>query len=224
MNKLILAALCLTPTFSIAANIPNDFNSKPVLPTVEKLRNEAWTWSNFSKLPKIGKLERDGNYKNRYMMTQTIRSDNPETTITFYGTKERPEAAIIETRSWGAANTQNSSFVRLDKLKGVTPLTSNCNFKKVSLSDNDNDVETGATLEFQQAYLLPKHISSLSNAKNNLYMASSQVETYVITSTYQTQAYTMSIITPDKAKLGQFVNDYGWNKNSKGKTISCKVS
>ena len=87
---------------------------------------------------------------------------NPQTMITFYGSKERPEVAVIESRTWGAGNTQRSKFVRLDKLKVNIPLKSNCNFKDVSTSDRDDDVETGASVDFQQAYMMPKNIASLS--------------------------------------------------------------
>ena len=129
MNKYLLASLFLIPTLSFASNFSEVFDTRPVIPTVEKMRNNTWTWKNFANLPNMGKLERDSESKNRYMMTQTIREDNPQTTITFYGSKERPEVAVIESRTWGAGNTQNSKFVRLDKLKGNTPLKSNCNFK-----------------------------------------------------------------------------------------------
>lgn len=54
-------------------------------------------------------------------------------------------------------------------------------------------------------------------------MASSQVETYVITGSFQTQAYTLSMITPDKAKLGKLINMYGWGTNKNNNTVKCKV-
>jgi hypothetical protein len=229
MNKYLLASLFLVPTLSFASNFSEVFDTRPVIPTVEKMRNNTWTWKNFANLPNMGKLERDSENKNRYTMTQTIREDNPQTTITFYGSKERPEVAVIESRTWGAGNTQSSKFVRLDKLKGNTTLKSNCNFKNVSVSETSDDgegrsYETGASVDFQQAYLMPKNIASLSPAKNDLYLASSQIESYVVTSTFQTQAYTMSIVTPEKNKLGQFINKYGWDTNSKGKKITCNVS
>lgn len=229
MNKYLLASLFLVPTLSSASNFSEVFDTRPVIPTVEKMRNNTWTWKNFANLPNMGKLERDSENKNRYIMTQTIREDNPQTTITFYGSKERPEVAVIESRAWGAGNIQSSKFVRLDKLKGNTPLKSNCNFKNVSVSETSDDgegrsYETGASVDFQQAYLMPKNIASLSPAKNDLYLASSQIESYVVTSTFQTQGYTMSIVTPEKNKLGQFVNKYGWDTNSKGKKITCNVS
>ena len=229
MNKYLLASLFLVPSLSFASNFSEVFDTRPVIPTVEKMRNNTWTWKNFANLPNMGKLERDSENKNRYTMTQTIREDNPQTTITFYGSKERPEVAVIESRTWGAGNTQSSKFVRLDKLKGNTPLKSNCNFKNVSVSETSDDgegrsYETGASVDFQQAYLMPKNIASLSPAKNDLYLASSQIESYVVTSTFQTQAYTISIVTPEKNKLGQFINKYGWDTNSKGKKITCNVS
>lgn len=229
MNKYLLASLFLVPTLSFASNFSEVFDTRPVIPTVEKMRNNTWTWKNFANLPNMGKLERDSENKNRYTMTQTIREDNPQTTITFYGSKERPEVAVIESRTWGAGNTQSSKFVRLDKLKGNTPLKSNCNFKNVSVSETSDDgegrsYETGASVDFQQAYMMPKNIASLSPAKNDLYLASSQIESYVVTSTFQTQGYTMSIVTPEKNKLGQFINKYGWDTNSKGKKITCNVS
>ena len=229
MKKYLLASLFLVPTLSFASNFSEVFDTRPVIPTVEKMRNNTWTWKNFANLPNMGKLERDSENKNRYTMTQTIREDNPQTTITFYGSKERPEVAVIESRTWGAGNTQSSKFVRLDKLKGNTPLKSNCNFKNVSVSETSDDgegrsYETGVSVDFQQAYMMPKNIASLSPAKNDLYLASSQIESYVVTSTFQTQAYTMSIVTPEKNKLGQFINKYGWDTNSKGKNITCNVS
>ena len=229
MNKYLLASLFLVPTLSFASNFSEVFDTRPVISTVEKMRNNTWTWKNFANLPNMGKLERDSENKNRYTMTQTIREDNPQTTITFYGSKERPEVAVIESRTWGAGNTQSSKFVRLDKLKGNTPLKSNCNFKNVSVSETSDDgegrsYETGVSVDFQQAYMMPKNIASLSPAKNDLYLASSQIESYVVTSTFQTQAYTMSIVTPEKNKLGQFINKYGWDTNSKGKNITCNVS
>ena len=224
MNKYLLASLFLVPTLSFASNFSEVFDTRPVIPTVEKMRNNTWTWKNFANLQNMGKLERDSENKNRYTMTQTIREDNPQTTITFYGSKERPEVAVIESRTWGAGNTQNSKFVRLDKLKGNITLKSNCNFKDISTSDSNDGVETGASVDFQQAYMMPKNIASLSAAKNDLYLASSQIESYVVTSTFQTQAYTMSIVTPEKNKLGQFINKYGWDTNSKGKKLTCNVS
>ena len=229
MNKYLLASLFLVPTLSFASNFSEVFDTRPVIPTVEKMRNNTWTWKNFANLPNMGKLERDSENKNRYTMTQTIREDNPQTTITFYGSKERPEVAVIESRVWGAGNIQSSKFVRLDKLKGNTTLKSNCNFKNVSVSETSDDgegrsYETGASVDFQQAYVMPKNIASLSPAKNDLYLASSQIESYVVTSTFQTQGYTMSIVTPEKNKLGQFINKYGWDTNSKGKKITCNVS
>lgn len=224
MNKYLLASLFLVPTLSFASNFSEVFDTRPVIPTVEKMRNNTWTWKNFANLPNMSKLERDSENKNRYMMTQTIREDNPQTTITFYGSKERPEVAVIESRTWGAANTQNSKFVRLDKLKGNITLKSNCNFKDISTSDSNDGVETGASVDFQQAYMMPKNIASLSPAKNDLYLASSQIESYVVTSTFQTQAYTMSIVTPEKNKLGQFINKYGWDTNNKDKKVTCNVS
>lgn len=224
MNKYLLVSLFLVPTLSFASNFSEVFDTRPVIPTVEKMRNNTWTWKNFANLPNMSKLERDSENKNRYMMTQTIREDNPQTTITFYGSKERPEVAVIESRTWGAANTQNSKFVRLDKLKGNITLKSNCNFKDISTSDSNDGVETGASVDFQQAYMMPKNIASLSPAKNDLYLASSQIESYVVTSTFQTQAYTMSIVTPEKNKLGQFINKYGWDTNNKDKKVTCNVS
>ena len=229
MKKYLLSALFLLPVSSLAANIPAAFDTRPVLPTVNQLRNINWTWSNLAKLPNITKLERDDQNKDRYKMVQTIREENPNTTITFYGSKQSPEVAVIESRTWGAANTEDSLFVRLDKLKGNVPLKSNCNFKEVSVSETDKNsggysYESGATLDFQKAYVLPKNIGSLAAAKNDLYVVSSQVETYVITSVYQTQAYTLSIITPQKSKLGQLINQYGWEVNNKGKKVKCSVS
>lgn len=229
MKKLLLTSLFLIPTLSFAGNnIPKAFDNRPVIPTVNKLRNESWTWQNFATLPNVNKLQRDVQNKNRYLMTQTINEENPNTTITFYGTKERPEVAVIESRIWGAANTQDSLFVRLDMLKGNLPLKSNCNFRDVSISESGDDdgfhYESSAILDFQQAYTLPKNISSLAVGKNNLYVASSQAESYVITGSFQAQAYTLSIITPDKRKLGQFMTTYGWNTNKNGKKINCSVS
>ena len=224
MNKYLLASLFLVPTLSFASNFSEVFDTRPVIPTVEKMRNNTWAWKSFANLPNMGKLERDSESKNRYMMTQTIREDNPQTTITFYGSKERPEVAVIESRTWGAGNTQNSKFVRLDKLKGNITLKSNCNFKDISTSDSNDGVETGASVDFQQAYMMPKNIASLSAAKNDLYLASSQIESYVVTSTFQTQAYTMSIVTPEKNKLGQFINKYGWDTNNKDKKVTCNLS
>ena len=224
MNKYLLASLFLVPTLSFASNFSEVFDTRPVIPTVEKMRNNTWTWKNFANLPNMGKLERDSENKNRYTMTQTIREDNPQTTITFYGSKERPEVAVIESRTWGAGNTQSSKFVRLDKLKGNITLKSNCNFKDISTSDSNDGVETGASVDFQQAYMMPKNIASLSPAKNDLYLASSQIESYVVTSTFQTQAYTISIVTPEKNKLGQFINKYGWDTNNKDKKVTCNLS
>ena len=229
MKKTILVSFLLIPSLSFAGNIPKAFDTRPVLPSVNKIRNENWTWQNFANLPNMDKLHPDPQNKNRYMMTQTISDENPQTTITFYGTKQRPEVAVIEARTWGAGNTQDSLFVRLDMLKGNIPLKSNCNFRRVTVSESDKDsdgfsYETGATLDFQQAYILPKNISSLPAAKNDLYVASSQVETYVITGSFQTQAYTLSIITPQKNKLGQLINTYGWNTNNNGKKVSCTVN
>ena len=229
MKKYILASFFLLPTLSFAGNIPKAFDTRPVLPMVNEMRNLTWTWQNFASLPNTDPLQADPQNKSRYSITQYISEENPQTTITFYGTKERPEVAIIESRTWGAGNTQDSLFVRLDMLKGNIPLKSNCNFRRVTVSESDKDsdgfsYETGATLDFQQAYILPKNISSLAAGKNNLYVASLQAESYVITGSFQAQAYTLSIITPDKRKLGQFMTTYGWNTNKNGKEVRCSVS
>lgn len=82
----------------------------------------------------------------------------------------------------------------------------------------------GQIWHFQQVYKLPKSMPSFNgDGKRDLFMASSQVETYVITSTFQTQAYTLSIITPDKTKLGKFINMHGWDTNKNGKKVTCTV-
>lgn len=229
MNKYIIVLLLFIPTLSFSADTSKHSDINPVLPTIEKMRNNIWTWKDFANLPNMGKLERSDQEKNGYAMTQTIQAENPTTTITFYGNQEYAEVAVVESRIWGASNTQTSPFIRLHKITGKIPLASNCNFKNVSISNkveesNNFSYETGASLDFQQAYSLPKNISSLSAVKNNLYVASSQVESYVITGSYQTQAYTVSIITPTKSKLGKFINRYGWNTNNQGKKVVCNVN
>lgn len=228
MNKYLLMSLLLIPVLSFADNAPEKFDNQPILPTLGKMRNATWTWKSFSDLPSMEKLEQDSQNKNRYMMTQSIKDKNPKITITFYGTKERPEVAVIESRTWGALNTLDSLFVRVDKIKGSIPLASNCNFKNISIGEGVKEgdgfsYETGASLDFQQAYILPKNIRSLPSTKNDLYVASSQVESYLMTGSYQTQSYTTSIITPEKNKLGQFINSYGWRTNNKDKKVDCSV-
>lgn len=227
MKKLLALTLLLSAT-AYANNIPDNFNNRPVLPTVQKLRTFDWTWQNVAKLSNISTREADPDHAGRLMQTLTISEHNPNTTITFYGSKTAPDVAVIEARTWGAANTQDTAFLRLDKLKGNTTLKSNCNFKNISISESGNDdgfeYESGAELAFQQAYKLPKSISSFGGVgKRDLFMASSQVETYVITGSFQTQAYTLSIITPDKAKLGKLINMYGWDTNKNGNAVKCTV-
>lgn len=161
------------------------------------------------------------------MQTLTISEQNPNTTITFM-VQNSPDVAIIEARTRGTANTQDTAFVKLNKLKGNTTLKSNCNFKNVSISESGNDdgfeYESGAELAFQQVYKLPRSTSSFGGAgKRDLFMASSQVETCVITGSFQTQAYTLSMITPDKAKLGKLINMYGWDTNKNNNTVKCTV-
>lgn len=227
MKKLLTLTLLLSAT-AYANNIPDNFNNRPVLPMVQKLRTFDWTWQNVAKLPNISARESDPNHAGRLMQTLTISDDNPNTTITFYGTKTAPDVAVIEARTWGAGNTQDTTFVKLDKLKGNTTLKSNCNFKDASINESvaneAGEYESGANLAFQQAYKLPKSLSSFGGAgKRDLFMSSSQVETYVITGTFQTQAYTLSIITPNKAKLGKLINMYGWDTNKNGKKVTCTV-
>lgn len=227
MNKLIILMTILLPISALANNTQNTFNNNSVMPTLTQLRNMDWTWKNIAKLPHISALEQDSEHKT-YMQTQNIREENPQITITFYGTKSKPEVAVIESRTWGMGNAQNSQFVRLDMLKGNIPLQSNCNFRKISVNEigEDNDIgryETGADLLFQQFYRLPKDIVSLAPAKHDLYASSLQIKSYVTTSTFQSQAYTITIITPDQTKLGKYVTMYGWNTTKQGKKIMCRI-
>lgn len=232
MKNFAFVLLLILPIFANAGNIPKAFDSRPVFPTVEKMRNADWTWQNFVTLPNASKLTKDTQFKGKYSVIQTIREENPNTTITFYGTKERPEVAVIESRTWGAANTEKTLFVRLDMLKGNVPLKSNCNFKNISEVEADKDedghsYESGADLAFQQVYILPKSIAILSNqaaGKNDLYVASSQVETYVVTGSFQTQAYTLSIITPYKDKLGKYIKEFGWHTTKQGRKVNCSIN
>lgn len=87
------------------------------------------------------------------MQTLTISEQNPNTTITFYGTKNSPDVAIIEACTWGTANTQDTAFVKLNKLKGNTTLRNSCNFNNVSIGESGNDdgfeYESGVELAFQ---------------------------------------------------------------------------
>lgn len=202
-----------------------DIHTRPVLATMNEMRQVDWTWDNFAALPNTEGLVEDYYVKNRYQLVQTVVDDDPLTTVTFYGNKQRPEVAVIETRRWGGED----AFARLDTLKGNVKLSSNCNFKEVSVSEKHQDsdgheYEEGGYLEFQQTFLLPKDMQALGSAKTDLYMASLQATSYVITGSYQEQGYTKSIITPNKNKLGQYINDYGWNTDKKGKKVSCKVS
>lgn len=202
-----------------------DINTQPVLATLNKMRQVDWTWDNFAALPNTEGLQEDYYVKNRYMLIQTVVDGDPLTNVTFYGSKKGPEVAVIETRRWGGED----AFARLDTLTGNVKLSSNCNLKKVPLSEKDKDddgyeYEYGGYLEFQQVYMLPKNMQTLGSAKTDLYMASSQATSYVATSTFQEQGYTMSIITPNKNKLGQYIKDYGWDTDKSGKEISCRVN
>ncbi len=201
-----------------------DINTQPVLASLNEMRQVDWTWDNFAALPNTEGLEEDYYIKNRYMLVQTVVDGDPLTTVTFYGSKKRPEVAVIETRRWGGED----AFARLDTLKGIEKLSSNCNFKELSVSEKHKDesgfeYEQGGYLDFQQAYLLPKNMQTLGSAKTDLYMASSQATSYVVTGSLQQQGYTMSIITPNKNKLGQYIKDYGWDTDKKGKEVSCRV-
>ena len=157
------------------------------------------------------------------MMTHLIQEDNPYISVTFYGTKERPDVAVVESRVWGGAGHDFPNFVRLDKTKGLSKLNSNCNLKNTSyeITEKDHDghsYTTGGSLEFQQVYQYP--ISS----KKTLYMSSMRANSVVITGSYQSQHYTLSVITPHKERLGTFINAYAWSENSKGKPRKCSVS
>lgn len=201
-----------------------DINTQPVLATLNEMSQVDWTWDNFAALPNTEGLQEDYNLENWYRLVQTVVEGDPLTTVTFYGSKERPEVAVVETRRWGGKD----AFARLDTLKGIEKLSSNCNFKKLSFSeqvkeDDGFEYENGGNLDFQQVYLLPKNMPVLGSAKTDLYMASSQATSYVITGSFQEQGYTMSIITPNKNKLGQYIKDYGWDTDKKGKEISCRV-
>lgn len=60
MNKyLLVTTFFLASTVSFAANISENFDTRPVIPSVEKMRNVTWTWNNFASLPNMGKLEKD---------------------------------------------------------------------------------------------------------------------------------------------------------------------
>ena len=52
MKKLLALTLLLSAT-AYANNIPDNFNNRPVLPTVQKLRTFDWTWQNVAKLSNI---------------------------------------------------------------------------------------------------------------------------------------------------------------------------
>lgn len=222
MKQVVLCFMIGLPSIAYANNIPSGFDNRPVLPTLEKMAKIEWQWKNFAQLPNTSKLVKDDIHSSYYSLTQNINEENPNTTITFYGTKAKPEVAVIESRTWGAGNTQETYFVKLQKLKGNQPLKSNCNFKQVDISEegetDGNSYETGASLDFQQVYLLSKQIG-----QRDLYAVSSQVETYVVTSVFQTQAYTKTIITPYKHKLAHYIHQFGWNTNAKGKTVKCVV-
>ncbi|WP_193778063.1 WG repeat-containing protein [Psychrobacter sp. FDAARGOS_221] len=201
-----------------------DIHTQPVLDTLNKMRNVDWTWDNFAALPDTKGLEQDYENPNNYKMVQTVVEGDPETTVTFYGSQQRPEAAVIETRRWGGED----AYARLDTLSGNVILSSNCNFKQVSVSEkhqdpDGNEYEEGGYLEFQQTYLLPKGMQVIGAAHKDLYMASLQASSYVVTGSYQEQGYTKSIITPNKNKLGQYMNHYGWNTDKNGNNISCRV-
>lgn len=226
MKKLWL--LAFLSSMAYAGNIQSTFDTRPILPAVQKMRTMDWTWQNVATFANASSLSKDENYKGYYSQHITINDENPNITIVFYGTKAKPEVAVIEARTWGA-NTQETLFPRLDMLKGNIPLKSNCNFKKIGTHEKVKDkeagnYETGANLLFQQAYILPKNLNLMNaSGTKDLYVSSSQVETFVITLVFQTQAYTLSIISPDKDKLGKFISTFGWNTNKQGKTIQCTV-
>ncbi len=197
-------------------------NNHLINPALQKMQGD-WTWANFAALPNTDKRPtKDPNSKNRYMMTHTIKDDNPYIGITFYGTKERPDVAVVESRVWGGSDDY-PHFVRLDKLKGLSKLASNCNLKDVSYELAEKDDEgfeytLGGHLEFQQVYRYP------ITSKKTLYMSSMKATSIVITSTFQSQHYTLSLITPYKDKLGVFINAYAWSVNNQGDTKKCTVS
>ena len=114
-------------------------------------------------------------------------------------------------------------YFRLDKLDNLTPLKSNYNLKDISYEITEKDSEAGeytygGMLDFQQVYQYP------ITANKTLYMSSMQATSIVITGSFQSQFYTLSVITPHKDKLGVFMNAYAWSENSEGKPMKCTVS
>lgn len=52
MKKLLALTLLLSST-AYANNIPDSFDNRPALPTVQKLRAFDWTWQNVAQLPDV---------------------------------------------------------------------------------------------------------------------------------------------------------------------------
>lgn len=200
----------------------NKDKSDYVTPALQKMEG-VWEWDNFATLPNSYEKEKDPDSKNRYYLKhQAFNKDFVEISVTFYGTKDTPDVAVVETYVRGAYNTQVEAFVKLNKMSGLTKLKSNCNFKDIQIRESGVDEDghhwsSGRHLDFQQVY-------QFKNGNKILYMASSQATGSYTTGSFSSHGYTKSIITPHKDKLGVFMNAYGWSTNKSGKTIKCMVS
>lgn len=224
--------LSAMPMMSFATNsdfLNPAFDSRPAFPSLEMMQGD-WTWTNVAKIPNVDNLQPDPEKKGRYMMYVTLAEDNPQHSVVFYGTKQKPEFAVIESYAWGMVNVQEGIFIKLNRLRGNQALKSNCNFKEMSYTKKEYDKEVGQAyeisygLDFQQVYQLPKAIHNLREAKQPLYMSTMQQSSYFTTSTFQTHGFTRAIITPNKQKLGVYMAEFGWNRNKQGKVIKCTVS
>lgn len=182
----------------------------------------VWEWDNFATLPNSYEKEKDPDSKNRYLLKHMAFSgDFEEISVSFYGTKETPDVAVVDTL-FPDEGVKDAGFIQLNKMGELTPLKSNCNLKNIHIEkhgvdDDGHNWSSHRDLDFQQVY-------QFKNGNKIFYVASLRVEAAYVTGSFRSYAYAKSIITPHKEKLGTFINAYGWSTNKLGKTIKCMVS
>lgn len=217
----VFIGLVMMPALANQGLIPKGYDNTPVMPAIKKMQGE-WTWKNFESLPNTHKKQKYPQDAHYFTHQKAREGDMFETTVAFYGSAQKPEFAIIESRAWGAGNAQGVKFTKLEHLQGLSKLTSNCNLKNIHVMQTIKDEEAG---DYQQGGdLYSQALYQFNNGQKTLYMASLQATSITVTGSFQTQVYTRSIITPHKAKLPTYIQEFGWNKNAKGKTIKCTIT
>lgn len=211
MRKFVLLLACSLPFAAHAA-----YDNAPVKNALNLFAKE-WRWQNFGA--SSTQLTQDYSNKNRYFVSYDLQGNGVQNNITIYGTKQKPEFAVIESYN---NYDEDKPFIRLDKTKGLKRLKSNCNFKNINQATGkpDHMGYNSSSLEIQQVYQLPKPTKNATQ----LYMAANYSSSVVITEVFNASLGSTAIITPYKNKLGSYINEFGWNTDKRGRTVKCTVS